>query len=376
MSVKATKLRRTLQAYSDYASRNWPMWWSLKLGMPLGYALAIVLLTSIIGSTVDVRVPQTLDPLAREYVSCQKKCLASDSASASASHDHFETRFCIYQCVPSELQPILERGRQVMQLLTYPPIVTGVLFSFLWFFYIARSFKFTNAPLLGRQPGVLPLALLGCGLLWAGLAGLKVLQWRNYSIGVFDFTSFGRILPNTIIPDETYDDYESYGTTFRGESDAALLALMIGSTFVSYGAVFLVLYRQSGIGTALSGLVFKISWLGLIGTVTIMQGIGVKDSDFLKYLLAAPLFIPPLIGLYVLFSGHRVRGLSTLGISTLLYLVSFGPMWLYLGSGIGPWLLEFLKGKQIIFYFICFMASVIACEVLAWLLHRHQLRPR
>ena len=37
-------LRSPLQVYRDYASRNWPMWWIFKLGMPLGYALAIVLL--------------------------------------------------------------------------------------------------------------------------------------------------------------------------------------------------------------------------------------------------------------------------------------------------------------------------------------------
>src|SRR5262245_15419035 len=341
------------------------MWWSLKLGMPLCYALAIVLLTSIIGSMVDVRVPKTLDPQSRQYLSCQKNCLASRDRST------LESRACLGECVPAELKPILDRASLVINLLTAFPLVVGTLFSFLWFFYIARSFKFPNAPLLGRQPGVFLLVLFGCGLLWAGLVGLKVVQWRNYSIGVLDFTSFGSITNDVI------NDYSGHSKAFRGESDA-LVGLVIRSTFVLYGAVFLVLQRQIGIGVALFGLVYQILALGgSVGIMAIMEGIGMK-SDLLKVLVVVvPLSIPPLIGLYALFSGHRLRGLSLLGISTLLYLVSFGPMWIYLSIGIAgiPWASEFLKGKEILWYFLCFGASVIACEVLASLQYRNRLRP-
>jgi hypothetical protein len=343
------------------------MWWSLKLGMPLCYALAIVLLTSIIGSMANVGVPKTSDPQSRQYLNCQKNCLASVDPN-----ERYKTQACLAVCVPDEFKPILDRLQRFISLLTVLPLVVGTLFSFLWFFYIARSFKFPNAPLLGRQPGVLPLVLFGCGLLWAGLVGLKVAQWRNYSIGFLDFTSFGSMYSTDVI-----DDTSGYSKAFRGESDA-LLGLMISSTFVFYGAVFLVLHRQIGIGAALSGLVYQILALGgSVGIMAIMEGIGMKSDLLTVLVFVVPLSIPPLIGLYALFSGHRLRGLSLLGISTLLYLVSFGPMWIYLTIGIAgiPWASEFLKGKEILWYPLCFGASVIACEVLASLQYRNRLRP-
>ena len=370
MFVKAIKLLRSpLQAYRDYASRNWPTWWSLKLGMPLGYAFAIVVLTSIIGLMANVGDLKTVDrQLMEQYGRCEKNCF---------SLPREESGKCLNNCLPAESKSILDRAKQLIWSLTALPLVIGTLFSFLWFFYIARSLKFTNAPLLGHQPGVLPLMLVGCGLLWAGLAGLKLFQWTNYSIGFLDFTAFGSesILPGA--PSDTNDDYRGYSTAFRGQS-AALIGLMISSIFVSYGAVFLVLLRQMGIGAALSGLVFKILALGLSVAIVATFEVEMKSGLVPALVIAVPLLIPPLIGLYTLFSGHRVRRLSMLGISTLLYLLSFGPMWLYLTLGLSQIpsaALAFFKDKEIILYFLCFGASVIGCEVLVNRLYRKRLRP-
>jgi hypothetical protein len=372
MFVEATKLGRSpLQAYRDYASRNWPMWWSLKLGMPLGYSLAIVVLTSIIGLTADVSDLKIVDhQLLVEYGRCTRNCGGSPEESSR----------CRNNCLPDvrdRFIPIIERAQSLIASLIAFPLVVGTLFSFLWFFYTARSLKFTNAPLLGRQPGILPLVLLGCGLLCAGLVGFKLFQWRSYSIGLLDFATFGSILPSdTHTPIDTIDDYRGYNSVFRGEG-AALVGLMLCSTLVSYGAVFLVLHRQMGIGAALSGLVFKILVLGLSAVVIAAMSSQIESSFWGGLLIVAPLLAVPLIGLYTLSSGHRVRGLSTLGISTLLYLVSVGPMWLGLTIGLSqiPSALAFLQDKQILFYFLCLGASLVACEVLVSLEYRNRLRP-
>ena len=181
----------------------------------------------------------------------------------------------------------------------------GTLFSFLWFFYIARSFKFTNAPLLGRQPGVLPLVLFACGLLWAGLVGLRVFQWRNYPIGVLDFISLGSIFSDRI------DDYSDYGKAFRGESDT-LLGLIICSSFCFLWCRFprSLSSRRNWSGTF---------WPSIPDIVARTIGWDSRDNRedrksieiFLTGLVVVvPLSIPPLIGLYALLSGHRARRLS------------------------------------------------------------------
>jgi hypothetical protein len=211
------------------------------------------------------------------------------------------------------------------------------------------------------------LVLVGSGLLWAGLVGLKVLQWRNYSVGFLDLSSFG-----SIISDETDG---GYGRAVRGES-AALLGLMIASIFVFFGAVFLVLHRRAGIGGALSGPVFTIVWFGLATPFYAITA-AISEGRFMaaEALLALPILIPLLIGLYTLLSGRRVRFFSTFGISTLLYLVSFGPMWLYAFVGNVSWASQFAKSNPMAFYLLCFGVSATACEVLARLLYRHRLRP-
>jgi hypothetical protein len=245
------------------------------------------------------------------------------------------------------------------------PLVVGTLFSFLWFFYIARSLKFTNAPLLGRQPGILFPVIFWSAMLWAGLIGFKVFQLRSYSIELFDFSKFGDMF--NPVP-QSGRNAQDIVDILSGEGNA-LFGVAICSTLNCFGTVFLVLYRQIGVRAALSGLMVIVLVIGLAFMISVSLNLD-------NYLVNAALFVIPLasvalIGLYTLFSGRRIRRISLAGFSTLLYLLSFGPLWA--GLAASGW--TYLHNNQILFYFICVGVPVVLSEYLISVEYHNRLRP-
>jgi hypothetical protein len=331
--------------------------------MPLSYILVISVLASIVGLMVDVSDLKTIDQDTQKELleTCADYCTSESAFSANSFQELSPALRLAFS--------IIRQTGQSITILIVIPLIVGTLFSFLWLFYIARSFKFTNAPLLGRQPGILFLVLFESAMLWAGLIGFKLLQLRSNSIGLFDFSKFGDMFN---FPSEPISNAREIVRMLNGEGNA-LFGVAISSTLTYFGSVFLVLYRQIGIRAALSGLMVIVSVIGF--AFMIYFSLNLENNLVIAALFVVPLASVVLIGLYILFSGRRIRRISMAGFSTLLYLLSFGPLWWGLGAleSWSGW--TYLHNKPIFVYFICIGVPVVLSEFLISVEYHGRLRP-
>jgi len=375
------RLRTPLSSYRDYVTRNWPLWWNLRLGLPLTFAVLMGAMTSIFAMSIEVpdyaKISSTYEYLnlkSRQYYEWRRKKEAENQTN-DASQDASE----VPPLTISEVRQLgaarAERSRlnRSGDALLIIPLVVGSLFTCAWYFIVARSLKFPYAPRLGFQPRFWILATIGLLVLWSGLIGYKIFDYRVFQISWDSFSLYGGI-----------GGAATHAKRPFGHTATLLIPwLNIATSFVFAAAVFTLLQRNLSLFAAYAGFVVILLGLGVVLLIpTALPSVSHPVGLEALIVRAWAAFVVACAA--ILAVRRNLRSMTAAAIGTLAYLLTLGPIAFvaanldhipgraHFGRALGAqhFLTRTPEG-----YLVLVAVSVLACEVLFTIVNRLRIRP-
>lgn len=357
--------RGLLKRYRDFLTRNWPVWWSLRLGIPIVMAIAMALATVGYASFVETKQIRSVHQeliangltWSNWYSGSRRQQLKAGKTPEQAAK--------LDNAVNDSLARV-KKIRHISAVLTGLPLFLAVLGVYCWYFIVARSMKFAYAPQLGQQPRISVLILAGIFVVCAALIGHRIFEMRAFGAGFWDTSSLGDV-------GGEHSRRHSYASMIGDQT----LALMIATSFIFAGAIFALLQRHLSLAAAFGGLI--VTGLGL--AVWIMFGIigGLNASHQVPVVGGAIWAVLMVACLLVVICRRNLNYSSTVALSTMLYLVSVGPVvfLIYQGSNhvYQNAFFAFITHNYVGGYLAIVATSLIACELIFMTVNRLRLRP-